>query len=368
MSTTFFKEGNTYQPGRDNPKGRFNKLPTGTYIVRASMERGFFLEEFPEFDLPGKLYGNVENRADRIIKTFQDRPRTTGILLSGEKGSGKTLLARMISIEGAKLGIPTIIVSTPYTGDAFNTFLQSISQQVIVLFDEFEKVYDVEEQQPQLLSLFDGFFTTQKLIVLTANDSAKVNSHFLNRPGRIYYYLDFKGLDKDFILEYGKDNLKNLKHLPSLGVISSMVHPLSFDSLQAIIEESNRYDESPTKVLDMLNVRSVTYKETFLGTFTPAKKVTIKAYDTYGEDSSKLELRVDPYQGVQFIYYVAVGKSTKTVRAKFTTDDLVSFDGITSIFHFKNKDGELHLHPKPVDVRTQFEKVEGKSIIEDYDL
>lgn len=359
--STFFKEGITYQPSIDNPRSRFPKLPVGTYLVRASMERGFYLEEFPKFDVPETLYGNITKQAGRILNTFGDRPRTTGVLLSGEKGSGKTLLARLLSIKGLELGLPTIVVNSPFTGDAFNTFLQSIEQPAILLFDEFEKVYDKDENQPKLLSLFDGLFTTQKLIILTANEVARVNPHFLNRPGRIYYCLDFKGLDREFIVEYGQDKLKNQKHLVSLGVIASMINPLSFDALQAIVEEANRYDEVPTKTLDMVNVKSVSYRETFLGTLKPTKKHVVTGYNTTNSDRMILEFMADPYKSFVVHYYYKTGRGNEEEGISFVPEDLVSFDGLAGTFHFKNKQGEIHLRRKPLDLRSSFDKFEAKA-------
>lgn len=366
----FFKAGDTFKPGIDAVSNRFPTLPVGTYIVRFDPEAGFFLQEFPDFDVPEKLYGNVQERSWRILSTFFDRPRTTGVLLSGEKGSGKTLLARKLSIDAAVKGMPTIIINAPYTGDSFNTFLQAIEQPCILLFDEFEKVYDRDEQQPALLSLFDGFFTTQKLIVLTANDTSKVNNHFLNRPGRIFYYLDFKGLDLEFIMEYGKDKLKNQSYLPSLGIIASMVNPLSFDALQAIIEESNRYDEAPTKTLDMVNVRSSSYKDFFLGDIKlrgGLARRNIAGYDSYNGSITDLELHTDPYKPFRVNYYYGKSMSDRNVRADqvtFVPEDLVSFDGLAGTFHFKNEKAELRLKKKPLDVINNFEKFEGKSTIE----
>src|SRR4029078_12619167 len=65
----------------------------------------------------------------------------TGALMVGEKGSGKSLLAKLVSANSQEKGLPTLIIPRPWCGDMFNRFLQSIEQPTVILFDEFEKVY-----------------------------------------------------------------------------------------------------------------------------------------------------------------------------------------------------------------------------------
>jgi hypothetical protein len=123
-----------------------------------------------------------------------------------------------------------------------------------VLFDEFEKVYDSQEQEA-MLTLLDGVFPSKKLFVITCNDKWRVDSHMRNRPGRIYYMLDYKGLTHDFIIEYCEDNLKNKTYIERICSIASLFSQFNFDMLKALIEEMNRYDESPEEALKMLNAK-----------------------------------------------------------------------------------------------------------------
>jgi hypothetical protein len=175
-------------------------------------------------------------------------------MLTGEKGSGKSLLAKTISMEGNERGIPTIIINAPWHGDAFNSLIQSIEQPAVILFDEFEKVYD-SEQQEKILTLLDGVFPTQKLFVFTCNDKWRVDQHMRNRPGRIFYMLDFSGLEPAFIEEYCNDNLNAKEYIPVIVKLSTLFAQFNFDMLKSLIEEMNRYDEAPTEALRMLNVR-----------------------------------------------------------------------------------------------------------------
>lgn len=257
QSGTHFFVQPTGNRGIDHPQ-----LPAGNYSVKFSLERGFFLELISEFPEMGKIYGDAQANAERILNTYLAKKGNLGVLLDGLKGSGKTLTARLISILGRKRGIPTLIINSALTGEAFFHFLYSIQQECIIFFDEFEKVYDDKEQE-SLLTVLDGTFPSKKLFLLTSNDKAKVNSHLKNRPGRIHYYLNFKGLSAEFIREYVGDNLKNKDHEKELLSICGMFSALNFDSLSTMIWEMNLYNEPAGKAISMLNTRPEAVTDTY---------------------------------------------------------------------------------------------------------
>ena len=249
----YLKKGHTFWPTPEGAIDLRDALPVGTYTIRASME-GFYLEESNDFNITGKIYGKTHRQADRILSTFHDRPNTTGVLLNGEKGSGKTMLAKIISQKAAEQGISTLIVNSSFCGDQFNAFMMAISEPVVVIFDEFEKVYDDKEQEA-ILTLMDGVYPSKKLFILTVNDKYKVNSHMRNRPGRIFYMVEYKGLDSQFIEEYCLDNLNNKTYIPQVCRLTLLFDSFNFDMLKALVEEMNRYDESPNQAMEMLNAK-----------------------------------------------------------------------------------------------------------------
>lgn len=229
-------------------------LPVGTYTVGFTDLEGYFLEKSNSFSVSDKIYGKVSRQAERILNTFNDRPNNTGVLLMGEKGSGKTMLAKVISQLAAVNGISTIIINTQYHGDAFNSFMQSINEPVILIFDEFEKVYESEAQE-SILTLMDGVFPSKKMFILTVNDRYKVNTHMTNRPGRLFYCIEYRGLETNFIEEYCNDNLKNKEYTPQICRLTMLFESFNFDMLKALVEEMNRYNESPREALEMLNAK-----------------------------------------------------------------------------------------------------------------
>jgi hypothetical protein len=250
----FLRNGATFRVSSKEALDLHEKLPAGNYTVKVDAFGNFYLEIIDDFEIPSKMYGNTLRHTGRIINSFWSRPQQTGVLLNGEKGSGKTLLAKNISVELAKQGVPTIVINNDWAGDGFFKLLQNIDQPCVVLFDEFEKVYDRDKQE-QILTLLDGVFGSKKLYLLTVNDKWRVDSHMRNRPGRIFYLLDFKGLDVTFIREYCEDNLNNKQYIDQICSLTSLFGEFNFDMLKALVEEMNRYNETPTEALEMLNAK-----------------------------------------------------------------------------------------------------------------
>lgn len=250
----FIKSGNTFRVSAEAAIDLHHTLPVGNYIVKVDLMGSMYLEQIDSFEFKGKRYGDNIRYTERIMNTFKNREQSTGIMLAGEKGSGKSLLAKSLAIEAAKENIPTIVINSPFKGDAFNKLIQDISQPCVILFDEFEKVYDRDDQE-EILTLLDGVFPSKKMFILTCNDKYRIDTHMRNRPGRIYYMIDFVGLTSEFIVEYCNDNLNNKSHIEKICAIAALFSQFNFDMLKALIEEMNRYDESPQESLRMLNAK-----------------------------------------------------------------------------------------------------------------
>lgn len=295
----YLKEGEILWPTQEGAFDIRDKLPVGTYTVGAHPARGFYLKPIGDFDITGKIYGKTTKQADRIMSTFMDRPHCTGVLLSGEKGSGKTMLAKLISQKAARDGIPTLVINTPFTGDAFNTFIQSINEPCIIVFDEFEKVFD-EKEQEATLTLLDGVYPSKKLFILTCNDRFRVNQHMSNRPGRIFYFLEFKGLDLEFIEEYCNDRLNNKTHIQQICRLTMLYPSFNFDMLKALVEEMNRYDETPNESLEMLNAKPFSGEDNS----RYAVKIVIDGVEVPTEQISNSVMRGNPISRAEHSFWI----------------------------------------------------------------
>lgn len=344
--TYYIKNGNTFSVTSEDRMDIRDKLPAENFTVKFSdFTKNFYLESVDAFEIKGKIYGDLEKRATRIINTFKDRTASTGVLLSGEKGSGKTLLTKLISNKCKdELGIPTLIINTAFTGDDFNQFIQSIDQPAVILFDEFEKVYDRDDQS-QILTLLDGTYPTKKLFLLTCNDKYRIDSHMTNRPGRIYYSLEFSGLESTFVREYCVDQLNNQKNVDGVVKLAGVFAEFNFDMLKALVEEMNRYDESASEAIEMLNAKNL-YSDgvSYTLTVTNSSGQEMEMSDRYftGSPFRDLSLWTDFTNG------------DKDFPIHFSVNELVSVDPVTETVKFKNEDGYIALFERRRESKFNF--------------
>lgn len=232
-------------------------LPAGFWTVSRDPLGNYFLSRGDLTGVPSVLYGETDKRAAHIISTYKRRAeqgKNTGVLLSGTKGSGKTMLAKVISRKLATEGLPVIMVTQAYSDANFIELMSKIAEKAVVIFDEFDKVYEKKQDQEALLTLLDGTGSGNKLFILTKN-SGFISEFFINRPSRVFYSFNYDKISLETMLDYLDKNLVNKEHQESFQRLWDVSLELSFDVIQGIVEELNFYEDMTFKAcLDMMGI------------------------------------------------------------------------------------------------------------------
>lgn len=206
-----------------------------------------------------------------------------------------------------KQGLPVIIVDTYIPGIA--SFIESIDQEVLVMFDEFDKTFGGvkaedgrADPQTELLTLFDGLAQGKKLFVITCNNLNRLNDYLVNRPGRFHYHFRFEYPVDNEIIEYMHDKLEEKYYGEIEKVVSfSKRVNLNYDCLRAIVFELNTGTpfEEAIKDMNIINLNSSAYILT-LYTKDGKKYSARKCMDLFDKTGERTTKFYDDVSGIEF--------------------------------------------------------------------
>ena len=241
----------------------YDQLPPKTYRVDYDPEtRIFSLLEAHDFEIPEtKIYGQHLDKVKKVLNSMDKMNRNLGVILSGDKGIGKSLFSKCLGLKARKKGIPVILVNEYHEGIA--NFLEEIEQTVMILFDEYDKTFDEKKHncQAEMLSLFDGVSAGKKLFVITCNEIQSLSQYLINRPGRFHYHFRFLFPTADEIRDYMEDKLDKQYYDEIENVIAFSVRMnLNYDCLRSIAFELNNGLKFQEAINDLNIIRISQYK------------------------------------------------------------------------------------------------------------
>lgn len=224
-------------------------LDANVYNIDVPPMSGPVLEIVDNIDLsvPERVYGDIMARVDKSFEAYGYRDRNTGILLSGERGMGKTLFIRIAISRAIKMGMPVIMLKKTDALSGIIETINSITQPVLIVMDEFEKNFKIESEnvdgsdgsQMEFLTMLDGLGSCEKrLFIASVNDTDKLNEFLLNRPGRFYYHFEFPPLSDKECTEYLMHETKGVsKKDIKYAVVAMQNYNINYDCLAAIASE-----------------------------------------------------------------------------------------------------------------------------------
>lgn len=197
----------------------------------------------PNITLPEKLYTTAED--DKFVNKVIDRysltvEGTIGVMLSGLKGSGKTIMMKRIALQS---NLPIILIDKSfYPKDLISLFNKLSDTEVCILMDEIDKLGERYDDD-YLLKVLDGINTSgKKLMVFTCNDNENVNEYLKDRCSRIRYWREYGEMPASMIQAVLEDKLDDKSKVkPLTDFIQETLSCASFDNISSFADEVNTY-------------------------------------------------------------------------------------------------------------------------------
>jgi SpoVK/Ycf46/Vps4 family AAA+-type ATPase len=246
MSQKFVKSGKKIFP---QPNGLIvNLLPGKVYnLMYDGYEEECYLEEDGSLNMPKKIYNSKEDEMfmNRIIRYYkQATNQTTGVLLNGVKGTGKTIMAKQIAI---KSELPIVVVNESTPAGAINNFYKKITEETALIFDEIDKD-DNSWSENGLLRFLDGVqSTSKKLVLMTSNDKDAMSEYLFDRCSRVRYIRHFEANENvKFIMDILNDLNIKTDHEVIKDFMINNIKLLSIDNMISFLNEVLLFEEDGT--------------------------------------------------------------------------------------------------------------------------
>lgn len=285
------------------------------FIKKDKANNMYFLEPYVDkIKVPSKIYGNLNKLAIRFWNNYVLEDKSTGVLLTGQAGSGKTELGNILSNIAINNNMPVIMVQDIEADIELISFINSLNN-VVLLFDEFAKVFNYNLQE-KMLSMFSNTNAGKRLYILTENNSGTVSEFIRNRPSRVKYHVDFSRIEKDVLIDYCNDHGVLDKFMDDLLHKYNSANVFSFDHLMALVTEHKRYPEDTLdELLKILNLDVLR---------NPITLTAKKVFDKKTEKEVKFKSMTIPTEGFDmgFSYSIRLVDDDR-FNIRFSSDDIV---------------------------------------------
>lgn len=243
-----------------------NTLKAGIYTIEHDKVKDeyplkFFTSKFAAKESEytyGKTLDNLGLSYKRVlIQKKNELP--TGLLYYGDKGTGKSAGAELLSNRLIKLGCAVIYITAPVAIAALKKLAFSGLKNLVLYFDEVDKnyrdrgennIYDMN----QFLSVLGNIQTNTLVTIFTANKINALPQEFFDRPARIQGLFSHTRLGTMEIIDIA--NAEGLSKVQVDSIIGN-VGSLNYNALKFIIETIKDDDLTNGVTEDMLSTMNI---------------------------------------------------------------------------------------------------------------
>ena len=334
-----------------------NTPPLGVYVVGLDENDEYYLTPSNEtFEVKGKNYGKMEEHANIFWKSYCMAIRNTGVLLTGNAGSGKTRTLDITCRLSLDAGQPVIIVNSSLKVNLHLIKYLDSFDNVTLHMDEFGKTFDLR-MQSKMLGMLSGNDARKKFILMTENSSMRISEFILNRPGRARYHKHFGKVEQDIFDEFLEDHDITVTFEKDLRRLYSGSLKFSFDQLQALVTEHMVLPDTPLdELLTFVNVSELNKPE-----MVKVISCKTKVGDEYVDCKSTVDREIS-YQAFTSGRMVYINSTVpaedpshiKRVFFSVNKDKIKSIDPDTNDMHFNVTDAGMDFDLVLRPVRSEF--------------
>ena len=253
---SWIQNGSNYKRVEGNVSN-VDTVPRGVYNVGLSMT-GWYLERTAdEFVFNFKVYGLQSKFIQHVLTAFENTKGNFGILLNGTKGTGKSIVAKILA---NKFNLPIVVVkSFGENNTGLIEFLASFNFDCVFFFDEFEKNFS--DRDSSILQIMDGVYTSEyrRIFLLTTNET-KINDNLISRPSRLRYIREFGNLEPEITREYLNDTLNDKSRIEDVVDFVDTLQISTIDILKSIVEEINIFGfDKFMETKSFFNIKTAAY-------------------------------------------------------------------------------------------------------------